>query len=261
MAAAAVLIPIFAEIAAAAAPEVLGLTVAEGLGAGALLGAGGGLLGDVAGGKPISPLDVGLGAAGGAAGGFLGAGGLGELANAVGLGGASTAPIGAPGMAEAAAAQGLETSSPFATAAASPAAAGAGTTAAGAAGGSVGSLPDFPVSSEPGYGVGAPVNTIAPTSGVFSSLKGAYQAAKPAISAAGDVMTIGSLANAILGGSKTPTPGGAYTTPRPSMYAGVQPGVGEGPLGSQYGVNPQTGQTGYYTPPKGTMSSPSGMWS
>jgi len=256
-------IPIVADvIAAVVAPELapaigpLGATLA-----GAAIGAGGGALGDVAGGKPVSPLDVGLGAAGGAGGAFLGSGGLGDIASAIGLGGAPGAITTAPGVAEGVTA--AETASPFAAgpSAAGPIAGSVGQTAAGQVGSSLAGLPDFPTSSEPGYGIGAPATAIAPTSNVFSALGSAYKAAKPALDVAGTANTLYGLAQKVLGPQQGPAMGGAYTTPRPSMYAGAQPGIGEGPLGSQYGINPTTGQPGYYTPSKGTMSSPSGMWS
>jgi hypothetical protein len=267
-------IPIVADvIAAVVAPELapaigpLGATLA-----GAAIGAGGGALGDVAGGKPVSPLDVGLGAAGGAGGAFLGSGGLGDIASAIGLGGAPGAITTAPGVAEGVTA--AETASPFAAGpgAAGPIAGSVGQTAAGAA--AVDPLAigaTTPTSVLPTDLAGSVTGAnIAPTSNVFSALGSAYKAAKPALDVAGTANTLYGLAQKVLGPQQGPAMGGAYTTPQPSMYAGAAGpaarGYGAdilGGAGTQY--NPNTGQrynvaTGQVVP-QGTMSSPSGMWS
>lgn len=262
MAAAAVLIPVIADIAAAAAPEVFGLTLAEGLGAGALLGAGGGLLGDVVGGKSVNPLDVALGAAGGAAGGFVGAGGLGEIAGALGLGEAAGGPAAAvaagtePGIGVTGAAAGT----PMVAGSALPGA-GAGATAASAAGvDPIGIGATTPTSVSPTDLAGSVTGAMQPsTSGILSSLSGAYQAAKGPLSVASNVSTLYSLANKILGpqaeqgiGPVAPLPGGNYTTAQAGAY-------GAGPLGSeQLGAttfNPQTGRYGGYYTPRGQQGS------
>lgn len=250
------------------APEIFGATegllgAAEAGGLAALGGAGGSLLQSAVTGQSVTPLGVLGNAAGAGLGGFVGAGGLGNVASALGLGGESAANTAAglnAGVNPDLGIAGATGSSPYAGPVAAGGAGGAGTTASSYSleGLGAGTNPDIGVVASPSASTpyAGPVPT---TSGILSSLSGAYQSAKPVLSAASDVSTLYGLASKILGpqaaqgaGPVAPLPGGNYTTAQAGAY-------GAGPLGAEQlsatTFNPQTGGYGGYYTPRGRQGS------
>ena len=260
--------PVVDIVAAVAAPELAPVlfAVSEGLlgaaevgGLAALGGAGGSLLQSAVTGQSVNPLGVLGNAAGAGLGGFAGAGGLGDVASALGLGGSLTPETTGIEAAQLGATAPGASISPIAEAASSPAAAAPGATAAGQAAWPGSSLTPGTADIETAQ-IAATAPTAPPsTSGILSSLSGAYQSAKPVLSAASDASTLYGLANKILGpqaaqgaGPVAPLPGGNYTTAQAGAY-------GAGPLGSQQlgatTFNPQTGRYGGYYTPRGQQGS------